>query len=450
MIWKSADTGTLKFQKDKAMTVQHYKTLFSEIASQLPGHQLEFIRHRRETALAEFIETGFPTKKIETWRYTPLRKLIETPFSLNVHPVTPTEKLLAPLLESNSYQKKCEDILEYVFINGQFSRQRSRILQKDLNANLKSMNAFMEEDAQASLNFSKLINISKPHAFTLLNDAFMQDGAFIEVPEGKNITVHLLFLTTGESTFSATYLRNLIILHRGATATVIETYLGECNHCYLTNTVTQAVLHESSTLTHYKLQNESKQAFHFGTTYVNQLGSRSEFSSHVISLGGLLSRSDTHAVLATKQATCRFNGLYQLGDHQHMDHYTSIDHQQSHCTSRQLYKGILDGKSQGVFNGIIYVREGAEKTDSQQHNENLLLSKFSEIDTKPQLEIFADDVKCAHGATVGQLDEAALFYLRSRGLDEKSARQLLMTAFFSDVLSQITHPFLKERITQCL
>ena len=327
------------------------------------------------------------------------------------------------------------------FINGHCASSKT-------NPHVQSLHDCMQNNDP---DLKKLLaHSTTPHAFTLLNDIFMQDGAFIEIPEGEEATIHLLFLTTPQIDLPATYLRNFIVLHPHAKATIIETYLGENQKTYFTNTFTKIMLHEKSQLTHYKFQNESKQAFHFGTIDINQPGKNSQFLGHVISLGGLLSRSDTHVTLNSTESHCELNGLYRLSEKQHMDHYTCIEHQKPHSTSRQFYKGILEGESHGVFNGKIIVRQTAQKTDSEQHNQNLLLSKQAEIDTKPQLEIFADDVKCAHGATVGQLDENALFYLRSRGFDEPAARRLLMTAFCNDILDRITHPRLKEYIQQCL
>ena len=242
----------------------------------------------------------------------------------------------------------------------------------------------------------------------------MQNGAFIHVPEHQTATIHLIFLTTPTTTLQACHLRNLIVLDKNATATVIESYLGDEEQPYLTNTVTEIQLGEKAALTHYKFQNEGKKAFHFGSVYVKQSYPNSHFASHIISLGGLLSRSDTHTRMDAHTTHCLLNGLYALSGNQHADHHTSIHHLKPQGTIQEFYKGILDGNARGVFNGKVLVSQDAQKTNSQQYNQNLLLSETAEINTKPQLEIFADDVKCLHGATVGQLDEAALFYLRSR------------------------------------
>lgn len=418
------------------------------MSTKLPGNNTPWIKQLREQALAHFLQTGFPTTRDEEWRYTPLRQLKEIVFNsannIAYSPcLTATSEIL---LQQASHQNDFENIIEFVLINGQPTSlthdvNHVSLLADKMNHDSESLNSFLNKTTDVKI---------PTNAFTMLNTALMQNGVVINVPENQTLTIHLIFLTATQKEPIASYLRNLIILNKNAQATVIETYLGDDEHTYLTNTMTKIELGENALLTHYKFQQEGKKAFHFGSTYVTQAHPNSEFSGHMISLGGLLSRSDTHTVLDAPRTSCLLNGLYRLSENQHMDHYTSMDHQKPQGISREFYKGILDDRSRGVFNGKVFVRQDAQKTDSQQYNQNLLLSTDAEIDTKPQLEILADDVKCVHGATVGQLDEEALFYLRSRGLPLETARRILTDAFFNDVLERMPHPILREHIKQCL
>jgi Fe-S cluster assembly protein SufD len=230
--------------------------------------------------------------------------------------------------------------------------------------------------------------------------------------------------------------RNLIVIGRGGQATIVENYLGVEGELYFTNAVTEIVVGENGVGEHYKVQREGGKAFHIATLQAC-LERNSNFSSHSISLGGALVRNEVNAVLDGEGGECTLNGLYMVGGGQHVDNHTRIDHVKAHCNSRELYKGVLDGKSRGVFSGKIYVHEGAEKTDAKQTNKNLLLSEDAVINTKPQLEIYADDVKCTHGTTIGQLDQEAIFYLRSRGIDLEAARGLLTYAFASEMIGRI-------------
>jgi Fe-S cluster assembly protein SufD len=231
--------------------------------------------------------------------------------------------------------------------------------------------------------------------------------------------------------------------------TVVESYAGVPEQIYLTNAVTEVVLAENAVVDHYKVQRESVKAYHIATLQV-QLGRTSNFSSHYIGFGGALVRNDANAVLGAEGGECTLNGLYRATDRQLTDNHTSIDHAMPHCNSHEIYKGILDGHARGVFNGKIFVRLDAQKTDAKQTNQTLLLSKDAQINTKPQLEIFADDVRCTHGATIGQLSDEALFYLRTRGIPEDQARSLLTYAFAGDIVSRIKVEAIRAQLDQIL
>jgi len=258
------------------------------------------------------------------------------------------------------------------------------------------------------------------------------------VPPGKVVghPIHLLFISTALGTASASYPRNLIVAGNNSQVTIVETYVGTEKAVYFTNAVTEVVVGENAVLDHYKLQRESKEAFHIATLQVHQARS-STFASHSIALGGALVRNDVNVVLDGEGSECTLNGLYMATGQQHVDHHTRIDHARPHGLSRQLYKGVLGGQARGVFNGKIVVHATGQKTDAKQTNKNLLLSADALIDTKPQLEINNNDVKCTHGSTIGRLDEDSIFYLRSRGIAEEMARSLLTYAFASEIINRI-------------
>jgi len=294
----------------------------------------------------------------------------------------------------------------------------------------------------------------KEHAFTALNTACFRDGAFLHLSSETVLErpVHLLFLSAGPADADlppVAFPRVLIVAERGSQMAIVEEYRGPDETAYFTNGVSEAFLHDGAVVDHCKLQHEGRRATHIAPLYVEQArGSR--FSTHLVSVGGELVRNETDVRLAAEGCTATVNGLYFADDGQHVDNHTEIDHAQPNCQSHELYKGILRGRGRGVFNGKIFVRPNAQKTDAKQTNQTLLLSEDAIVDAKPQLEIFADDVKCTHGATVGQLEENALFYLRSRGIGEAQARSLLTYAFANDVIRRIPVAPVRARLGELL
>jgi Fe-S cluster assembly protein SufD len=281
------------------------------------------------------------------------------------------------------------------------------------------------------------------HALTALNTSRAQDGAFIVVRDGAIIDgfIHLLFIGSGNAIWS--HPRNLIVVGRGAQVAVVETFVGSGH--YFTNAVTEIVAGESAVVDHYRLQRESEDAFHVGSVQIHQERSSNVTSRHV-ALGGALVRNEVNVALAGEGASLTLDGLFVAAGSQHVDNRTVIDHVSPHCDSLELYKGILDDKSRGVFDGLIIVRPDAQKTNSRQVNRNLLLSETAIIDSKPTLEIHNDDVKCSHGSTIGQLDEEAMFYLRARGINEEDARKLLIYGFASEIVDRMKIDVVKEQI----
>ncbi len=387
----------------------------------------------RKAAISRFAELGFPTTRDEEWKYTSLAPILKVPFR---HARLARNGLNAEALAHMTFgEVPCSRL---VFVNGRYSRELSSLRSLPEGVKVESLasalNAGPKELEPHLARYASYDN----HALVALNTAFMEDGAFVYIPEGQVVDepIYLLFVSTAREEATVSYPRNLIVLEGDSQAMIIEGYIGLENEVYFTNAVTEIVAGENTVIDHYKLQRESGEAFHIATLQAH-LERSSNFSSYSISLGGALVRNDVNATLEGEGIECTLNGLYMVTDQQHVDNHTRIDHLGPHCSSRELYKGVLDGRARGVFNGKIYVHKPAQKTDARQTNKNLLLSENALINTKPQLEIYADDVKCTHGSTVGQLDKDAIFYLRSRGIGLGAARSLLTYAFASDIVNRI-------------
>jgi Fe-S cluster assembly protein SufD len=396
------------------------------------------MHHLRRKAIDHFAAVGFPTLRDEEWRFTSVAPLTRIPFRLAESGPGVGEDLAEQINRLGPGYRA-------VFVNGHFAPQLSTGgLAGSLAEYLHRHPDRVERHLGTLAGFDQ-------SAFTALNTAFFGDGAFVSIPPGKEIAepIHLVFVSTGRGEPAVAHPRNLIVAGRHSRATIVETYLGSPEDVYFTNAVTEIVLEEEAGIDHYKVQREGAQAFHVATQQVQQ-NRGSTLTSHLINLGGSLVRNDVNAVLAGQGCECTLNGLYLASGRQHVDNHTRIDHAKPHCASHELYKGILDGQAHGVFNGKIYVHQDAQKTDAKQTNKTLLLSEQAVINTKPQLEIFADDVKCTHGATVGQLDAEAVFYLRSRGIGQREARDLLTFAFANDILQRVRPEALRAELERAL
>jgi Fe-S cluster assembly protein SufD len=446
-----------------------YLARFADLEKHLAERGPSSLLPLRREAMARFGELGFPTTKDEEWKYTSVAPIARTAFRPAGREAAdgPLPVGLTPERLPFGGVARCR----LVFVNGHFAPQLSTLdaggggtprsgvgaahLPRGLAAG--SLAAALETDFGRVQEHLGRYARYHDRAFVALNTAFMEDGAFVRIPRGAVVEepIHLLFIGSANGAPVISHPRVLIVAEENSQATVIETYTGVEDragagaHPYFTNTVTEIVAAENAVLDHYKVQRESEAAFHVATQWVQQARS-SNFSSHAISLGGSLVRNDIMAVLDGPGIESTLNGLYVVGGQQHVDTHTAIDHAQPYCNSHELYKGILDGHATAVFNGKIFVRQDAQKTDAKQTNQNLLLSRDAVIDTKPQLEIFADDVRCTHGATVGQLDADALFYLRSRGIGEAEARGLLTYAFASDILGRIKVAPLRTALEELL
>lgn len=380
----------------------------------------------QSNALAFLGKYGLPTRHDEEWKYTQVDASLAQSF-------VPTYAKEAAL-PKNTDSPFTHSIQ---IINGE-------ICGLEALAKLLPAGVLVLPLASALAQHAQLIKphlgsiLEQEHGFHALNTAMIQQGVFIYIPEGISVDEPIVLTHIQDKTNQAVYLRHVIVAGANSQATIIEDYQGEENTAYLTNTVTEIAVASGAKLIHYKLQREGKSALHLGHLAVKQADT-SVFESHSFSLGGQLVRSDLSIYLNEEHAHCLMNGLYITGQGQHVDHHTTVNHSVPNCSSEQDYKGILSGNSRAVFNGKVKVYKDAQHTQAKQQNKNVLLSKQAEVDTKPQLEIFANDVLCSHGATVGQLDEEALFYLATRGIDRLQASHYLIHAFAIDNLRLIRH-----------
>lgn len=403
-----------------------------------------WVQQIRKAAISRFAALGFPTTRHEEWKYTSVAPLVKVRFQPAVYERNGlTADRLAPITFGEVW---CAQL---VFVNGHYSRELSFFRSLPDGVKAGSLAAALHADpALVEPHLARYASY-QDHPFVALNTAFMEDGAFVYVPQGMVVEepIHLLFVSTACGKSTVSYPRNLIVVGPESQATIVESYVRLGNDVYFTNAVTELIAGEHAVIDHTRVQLESPEAFHMATLQVQQ-GCSSTVVSHAIALGGALVRNEVNAVLDGEGGDCTLNGLYLVTGQQHMDNHTQIDHVQAHCTSRELYKGVLDGRARGVFHGKIVVHKTAPKTDARQTNKNLLLSSDALIDSKPQLEIFNNDVRCTHGSTIGKLDQDALFYLRTRGIDTEAARRLLTYAFVSEVLDRIKVESLRVRLEE--
>ena len=430
-----------------------YRTEFHDFSQRTSAQASWLIALRRE-GFTQFQQTGFPTTHDEDWRFT------------NTSPITKTRFHLA---EADDSSVSADDLKQFgvanfscclVFINGRYSSRLSRIpaLPKGvklggLAEQLAANETYVENHLGKYLNFRR-------DAFAALNTAFLEDGASIFLPRNTVVDepIYVLYVSTSGKAALMDHPRNLIVAEAGSQATIVEDYvsLNSTQNSTLaseepafSNTATELVAGDNAVITHVMIVRENRQTNNISTLRIQQERS-SNVSSHSILLGGGLVRNNVHPVLGGEGCECLINGLFMGNGSQHLDNYMLVEHASPHCSSRQFYNGILAGQSHGVFHGRIIVHKDAQKTDAKQTNRNLLLSDDALIDTKPQLEIYADDVKCTHGATIGKLEAAALFYARSRGLDEASARHLLLMAFANECLERMNEGAVRDHVEKLI
>ncbi|MDO8616440.1 MAG: Fe-S cluster assembly protein SufD [Dehalococcoidia bacterium] len=421
-----------------------YDTYLSDFQALTPelDRQPEWLRDLRRRAFAHFQEVGFPTarKGNEPWKYTNVGSIAERRFASASGGPPDREPAVEDL---EAVAPWCTVWHEAVFVNGRYSPGLSAsAATHEPKGGLRGAVVLSLQEAIASHEDLVREHLGRyarydHDGFTALNAAFLRDGAFVYVPDGQEIPthIHLLFVTAGAGEPMATYPRTLIVAGRQSKVTVIETYVSLDGAPCFTDPVTEIALNEGARVDHYRLLLDAG-AYHIGTSRVHQ-DRDSSFASLSFATGPALARNDFQVLLDAPGASCFLRGLYVTTGSQHIDNYLNIDHAQPHCTSRLYYKGILDDESRAVFGGTVLVRPGADKTDAYQEDKNLLLSDRAEVDSKPSLEIYADDVKCGHGATAGAIADEALFYMRSRGLDEQTARVFLIKGFASEVLDAV-------------
>ncbi|OGS48263.1 MAG: Fe-S cluster assembly protein SufD [Euryarchaeota archaeon RBG_16_68_13] len=411
-----------------------YMADFERFEKELVHRAPAWTKEARKAAIERFAQLGFPTATHEEWRYTNVAPIVRTEFlpSFEAKPPVVVSERLEPL---SFGVLKCTQL---VFVNGRLSPRLSWRRPLPEGMRVLSLSEAIEDDGEALSTHLGHLAGYEDSAFTALNAAFMEDGAFVEIPAGVAMEepIHILHLSVAENEPVVSYPRNLIVLGPRSQATVIESYASLQDGTYFTNAVTEVSVGPEAVLDHYKLQLESPAAFHVGRMEVVQ-GDNSRVSTNSLSLGGSLVRNDVSVRFDGEGSELAMDGLFMVTGKQHVDNHTWIDHARPNCTSLELYKGILDGQAKGIFNGKVFVRKGAMKTNARQTNRNLLLSKDAYVDSTPGLVILADDVKCAHGSSIGQLDEDAIFYLRTRGIDEGTARNLLTYAFASEMVNRI-------------
>lgn len=432
-----------------AVRLKNYLEAFNGLEKTRRDHEPVWLHQLRAEGWGLFDAAGFPTVHDEDWRFTSLAPLARTQFSRAPKTAVSKQEIESSVMEGAACR--------LVFVNGRFAPELSQV--SNLPAGLEvaslaeALSGHGETVEQHLGRYAKMGG----NAFTALNTALWEDGAYIRIRRGARIEqpVHLLFVSAADDGATMTHPRSLIIAEPASNAAVVEDYVSIGGGAALSNSVTELVAAEDAVVSHYLLERENFDSFNVSTLRV-ELGRAANVSSHSLLLGGGLVRNNVHPVLNGPGAECLINGLFVGAGSQHLDNYMLVEHASPECSSRQFYNGILDQQSRGVFHGRIVVHKVAQKTDAKQTNRNLLLSDDARIDTKPQLEIRADDVKCTHGATIGRIEDEPLFYLRSRGLDERSARNLLLYAFAAECLDRMNEQpvrdfvdrFIRQRLQQ--
>ena len=420
-------------------TASRYAAEYPTLAPSLPGQSLPWLAALRLQALAKFSAQGFPSPRTEEWRYTNVSGIEKKLFA-------PTASVAAGNVDSDwlkSYQ--LEDAWSVVLVDGRFCAELSVLDGLPETVAVMSMTEALEKQLDTLKSYINEAVNNDEHGFIAFNTAWFSDGLFVHIPAKLVLEkpVQILHLATQADVLAVT--RTVIVAEAMADIKVIETFVG-LDVAYLSAAVTEVFVGANAEVTLYKMQCESEKAYHFGGIYVKQ-AKDARFTHHNFAFGGLLARCDIRTDL-DQAAECALNGLYLGVKRQHIDNHTRINHLKPHGISRELYKGVLDDRARGVFQGRVIVAEDAQKTDSLMNNRNLLLSDDAEADTKPQLEIYADDVKCGHGVTVGQLDEKSIFYLQSRCIDEETARNMLTFAFANEMVDKIKIKNLHDKVLE--
>lgn len=423
-----------------------YVSKFEDFENKLNGQSETFLHDLRKDALEKVKELDFPHRKVEEWKYTNVSPILKH----NFEPAIKSGRQEVTKDELNKHLFTGFDYHLLVFVNGMFSEELSDIGDLEKGVVVGGLSKVMKDNPELVekyiTKYSSIDNI-----FNALNLAYSYDGAFVYVPDGKAIEkpVQVLYLNGDDENNLLITPRNLFIAGKNAEAKIITNYGKLSENPYFTNGLTELYLDKDSYLDFYKIQNESNQAYHIEKVDAHQEG-KSHYTNYSLSFGGGLVRNDINTKLDDEWSTANYYGLYLGNEKQHIDHHTLIRHAKANCESNEIYKGILDDSARGVFNGKIYVDYDAQKTNAYQTNKGVLLSDKARMDTKPQLEIYADDVICSHGATVGHLDDKSYFYIRSRGVPAALAKSILIRAFASDVVDKVKIESLRESLNHLI
>ncbi|WP_455212005.1 Fe-S cluster assembly protein SufD [Kaarinaea lacus] len=424
-------------------TLEKYQQLIQSQQDQLPGAQLPWLQSQRQQAEQRFVQTGFPTRKNELWRYTNVDSLLND----NFVPPAQDAAIVPGTIKALEWTHK----QRIVFIGGRYSAHHSQLADLPPGVYIASVQQAMAERSELVEKIFDKSPTGNFHVFNDLNTALFHDGMVCYIPENVELPepIELVYLSSDDSQAYVVSPRNLVWLENGASATLIERYAAEHANNYFTNSLGEIVLNNGARLEHYRLQEESQSAYHISTLFVHH-EAQSQYKGNTIVLGGKWSRTDYNVNFFGEQAQSSLDGLYLVKDKQLADIHLNINHAVPHCSSEQDFRGILLGTGRGVFDGLINVAKQAQKSEAHLHNANLMLSRNAEVDTKPQLLIYADDVKCSHGTTVGQLEAEQLFYLRSRGISEMEAKKMLCIGFAQTVLDKCTVESLRTRAESAL
>ena len=427
-------------EKQASPQLAHYTADYRRSLEQ-GAAQPRWVAQAREIAIAQFERLGFPTTKIEQWRFTSVAPIAERTFTLASDGVAKAG--------AQATRPLSNPIAHAVCVNGRFSPQLSQLDKLPKGVQILGLEAAIASHPALVEPYLAQLSPAQTGAFTSLNTAFLRDGIVLLVPARVVVEqpIEVTFASVAEGSGSVSHPRLLIVAGEASQATVLERYVGQ--GASFTNAVAEVWLGPNSVVDHYKLQEEPAEAFHIASMFLH-CGRSGTFSSHSLTFGSGLVRNDVVATLAGEGIDCTLNGLYVGRGRQLIDNHTTIDHAMPHCGSHEVYKGILADTSRAVFNGKIIVRPDAQKTDAKQTNKALLLSDDANINSKPELEIFANDVKCTHGAAIGQLDDAAMFYLRSRGLGVSESRAMLVRAFAGDILNRVRIEPVREYLEEML
>lgn len=425
---------------------QWFQSLIDKSENQLPFKNINWLKESRSAAKKALIKLPIPQRKLENWRYSNINKL----FDIDFEPV-PKETAEPHGINIDNYLLDGVDSYRLVINNGHCIDSLSNIDGLPEGVKLTSLRQALATDPESLSTWFGHASRDDQEIFTSLNTALVNDGLFVHIAASVKLDkpIEVIYINHSLESSLMIQLRNLLVLENNASATLIERYLSKDQSLYFNNNLTEIVLEESASLKHYRIQDECKQAYHMGSIFLNQKAS-SVYKDTTISMGGAWARTDFNVDFKDEHAVCHLDGLYMVGDQQLIDCHLNIQHKAPNCASQHTFKGILYGKGRAVFDGLIYVDKLAQGTDAHLSNDNLMLTRKAEVDTKPQLEIYADDVKCSHGTTVGQLEPEQIFYMRSRGIDEDKAHKMLCMGFADEIVNTIEIEALRDYVDDIL